>query len=378
MRSCLGCANGDRLLMELESTVSAADLSRCNVPESFDVDFYRGRLSLGSPDYHQDPSVRTGDLLALTREYVPPGSGYTAVVGRYRCVRRLEVDGSQEAVEERNLVGVRASLMVKGGLAGHVTAGRVGVAGFERDVVGMLEEVLRLLRDRVRSIERSRGLGITEAGRVEVVLTREASPALFHELSKLLSADRGRGALGKRLFASDSIRVCDSPGDLRRPSARFFDDEGVVTRRRWLVEGGVVVDLHHGIKTAYEMGSHPGSVHDPLGELRPFHSSLLVEGGAWDNDELIEETKRGFLVEGVVASSLEDYYVRMVPQVAFKLERGEVREPVRIRALRIPLVRPIRLLAMGRGGYTKYSRGPGGSIVTETSPPIKVEAYVEF
>ncbi len=373
--ACAGCSDLERLEAEAESMARTADPERCGVPESFEVGFYSGRLSLGSRSEALTP---TDEVLGLLEEYRLPGYEHSATLRRLRITKNIRAEDLAEALEEKSLVEVRVALRCREGWSGTVELSRVVVEGLGESVEGVLEKLLRIARDRAKALSAARRPSLTEMGRAEVVLLREASTALFHELSHLLAGLRGRAVLGRRLFEGSDVRVHDSPGDLRRPTARFFDDEGVVARRRWLVEGGSAIDAHHSIRTAYEAGSYPGSTHGLLGEVGLLHTSLVVESGDWKDEELLEETKRGFAVDGAASSSLEEGYVRIVPQAAFRVERGELREPVRIRAVRIPLTRPIRVLGVGRTGYTAFTREPEEELVSETSPPVRVEAFVEI
>lgn len=372
--ACSDCSDTARLNAELESLVKVADLESCTVPESFEVEFYAGKLVLGSRV--EDP-IDASSILGLLKEYRMPNYEYTIVTRKTTVLKSIRADDLAEAFEEKNLIEVRVSLKHREKTAKAITVSRVVPQGFDKGVESIIEELLKIARSRAKAMSAAKRPGLTEVGKAEVVLYREASPAFFHEISHILAGARVREILSKKMFDVSNVRICDSPGDPQKPTARFFDDEGVTTRRRWLVEGYSAIDAHHNIKTAYEAGSYPGSAHGLSGKTITMHTSLVVGGGDWKDDELFEETKRGFVVDGIASAMLEDDCVRLVPQTAFRLERGDVGEPVHIRAVKIPITRPIKVLGVGRTGYTKFSRELGGIIVSETSPPIKVEAFIE-
>lgn len=370
--SCVNCSDIAKLSAELESIIKTSELERCTVPENFEVEFYSGRLSLGS---RESSSHTPNSVMALLRESELSGLNHVVIVRNLRILRSIEAEDFTEGFEEKNLVEVWVNIRHRERTSRGISVGRVFPQGLGRSVESVSEELLKLAVHRARTLNAAKRPSLTEIGKAEVILLRDSSPAFFRELSYLLSGFNR--LLGKRLFDHSSVRISDSPGELRRPSARFFDDEGVIARRRWLVEGGVVVDAYHTIRTAYEAGSYPGSAHGLLSEMRPFHTSLVVESGDWEDSELLEETKRGFVVDGVATASLEEGYVRLVPQSALRIERGDLGEPVYIKAVKVPLVKPIKVLGLGKAGYTAFSVGPGGNLVSETSPPIKVEAFIE-
>ncbi len=373
VRSCQGCSDLTKLCEEVEALAKSLNPARCTVPESFEVEFYSGRVSLGSS---VDVVSLTKPLLELCGEYSTSGYDISAILRVRKLLREIRGEASGEAVEGREVVEVSVGVRYSVERVSYGSSDYILLAGVKKDVERVLENLLRLARDRAKARSWARRLSITEVGKAEVILIREASPALFHEVSHLLQGDLGTSLLGRRVFEHEKIYVCDSPGDVAKPSVRFFDDEGVATRRRWLIEGGVVVDLHHTIKTAYEAMSSPGSAHGLFHRPRPFHTSLVVGGGDWREEELVEETKKGFLVDGIAAAFLEEGVVRIVPQAAYRVENGEVKEPVVIRAVKVPLTRPIRVLGLCRGEYLRFSY-EDFTFTTEAAPPLKIEAYVE-
>ena len=374
VRSCQGCSELTRLCEEVESLARTLNPARCPVPEDFEVEFYSGRVNLGAP---VDLENLVRPLVELCGEYSTSGYEVTAILRVRKLLREIRGEASGEATEGREVIEISVGVKYGAERPSYGSSDYVVLAGVGKEVEKVVENLLRLARDRARARGRARRLGITEVGRAEVILIREAAPALFHEVSHLLQGDLGISLLGRRIFDHEKIYVYDSPGDVAKPSVRFFDDEGVVTRRRWLVEGGAVVDLHHTIRTAYVAKSSPGSAHGLFHRLRPLHTSLVVGGGDWREEELVEETKKGLLIDGIAAAFLEEGVIRIVPQVAYRIEGGEVREPVVVRAVKIPLARPIRVLGLGRGEYLRFSY-EDFAFTTEASPPLKIEAYVEI
>ncbi|MCS7098768.1 MAG: metallopeptidase TldD-related protein [Sulfolobales archaeon] len=372
--SCLGCSDSAKLSSELEAIIKTSDTERCRVPEDFEVEFYSGRLSLGSWTEERDI---LDAVLSLIKECAAPEYDYSVVVRKVRTTRVIKADDGSESFEEKNLAEVDVNLRTKNRVLGSIRSSRTVSLGLDKSIERVLEELIRTARSDAKALATIRRPELSEAGRAEVILTREAAPRFFHEISNLLSGSRSTRIVGRRLFDVSNVRIADSPGDLRRPTARFFDDEGVTTKKRWLVEGGLIIDAHHSIITAFEASSTPGSAHGLFGGVEPFHTSLVVERGDWKDGELFEETKRGFIVYSVALTSLEEGFIRIVPQYASRLVRGDIGEVVHIRSIRVPITKPIKILGIGQSSYTVFSSKTELSLVSETSPPVKVEAYVE-
>ncbi|MCX8184374.1 MAG: metallopeptidase TldD-related protein [Sulfolobales archaeon] len=374
VNSCSRCSDTAKLNSELDSIVKTADIEHCSVSDSFKVDFYSGKLSLGS--WVNDHGF-LDSVLSLVKEHLVLGGNYTLTIRMLQTIRTIRADDGSESFEEKNLSEVDVCVQTRSGALGGIRLNKVVLLGLERSAERAFEELIKAARDRVKAIATARRPGLSDVGRAEVVLTHEASPKFFHEISHLLSGSRSRWVVGRKLFDADAMRILDSPGDIRKPTARFFDDEGVTAKRRWLVERGLVIDAHHSIITAFEADSSPGSAHGLFGDVKPFHTSLIVERGDWSDDELLEETKRGFTVDSVALVSLEENIVRIIPHYAFRLVRGDLGEAVYVRSIKIPITRPIKILGVGQTSYTTFSSEAEYSLVSESSPPVKVEAFIE-
>jgi predicted Zn-dependent protease len=161
------------------------------------------------------------------------------------------------------------------------------------------------------------------------------------------------------------------------PTLRFFDDEGVTTQKRVIIDEGRLVDMHHTRSTAGRYGSSPGSAyglfHRPVG----FHTTLIVEPGDWGENEIVEETRHGLYVQGVAMALTEKGYIRIVPEAVYTIKRGEIADLVSVKAIKIPLYKLRTMHAITKTRKLRVSREKEW-IVAELSPRVMLEAYVEY
>ncbi|MBI4349389.1 MAG: TldD/PmbA family protein [Elusimicrobia bacterium] len=128
---------------------------------------------------------------------------------------------------------------------------------------------------------------------------------LLELVAGMLSADsvqRGRSLLGgkrgKRVGSALATFV-DDPLRPGGPATSFFDGEGVPTRRKVPIDGGVVRDYFYDAQTASKDGVAPNgsagrSSYKSL--AGPGSSNFYLEPGALTREALFEDTKDGILV----------------------------------------------------------------------------------
>ncbi len=154
-------------------------------------------------------------------------------------------------------------------------------------------------------------------------------------------------------IAVEEFTLIDDPHDPLLPGSTGFDDEGMATTRKPIVEKGVLKQLLHNSKTGKALGS--GSTGN-AGLLMPRPWNLVVEPGDMSLDEMIAETKKGFLVNNNWYTRFQNYYEGVFSTVTrdalLYIENGEVKG--RVARLRIASAMP-RLLNSIRGiGRERY------------------------
>ena len=180
----------------------------------------------------------------------------------------------------------------------------------------------------------------------------------------------------KPLF--DDLTIIDDPTLDGGYGSFFFDDEGVKARRKKLIEAGRLVSLIHNRETAYVYGVEPTGNGRGLAEPpQPRHSNIIVKPCDWDFKEMIEETKIGFLVDGVRSIHLIDELIVVEPEASLLIKKGEVKEAVKVSHFAVNLYEfysNIKAIASSPLGSAPGSIGDCKS--ASYSPPLKMELRV--
>jgi len=356
-------------LKNLRTCLSAG---RQQVTELAEVKVYRGKVVLG-----KEPTI--DELRELIESFISKAANISElVVTNYSTYRRIE--GCEGACEEyKNVIEVMMSISIPGPYRIGVGTVSLAYAGTIKDFNDRkISELLNLAEERASANARAKALDPFSRGKWTIILDHECSGALFHELSHLLEADALKHLRpGTRITTLD-LNIHDDPLHPWSPSLRFFDDEQVPTFKRVLVEDGTIIDLLHTRSTAslYE-DAKPGSSRGLFHMPKAMHSTLIIGPGDWRTKEIIEESKKAILVSGVIRAELYEGLISIVPEVAWIIENGEIKSPVFIRGIKLPLVHALsKISAMGRDLRLRYSFEKG-HIIAEASPYIRLEGYVE-
>lgn len=106
-------------------------------------------------------------------------------------------------------------------------------------------------------------------------------------------------------IAVDEFSLIDDAHAPEGVGSKIFDDEGVATERRPLIENGIFKGLYSDLYNAYKegketsgnasrMGSPMGRSADPIPIAAPHNMKIL--GNKMNRDEIIQDTKKGLLV----------------------------------------------------------------------------------
>ncbi|MCC6058300.1 MAG: metallopeptidase TldD-related protein, partial [Desulfurococcaceae archaeon] len=339
---------------------------------------YRGNIEIG----REYPEVE--EVSKINQELCSEARGYNVtrceIVITLRTVKRTIIrDQNDIASETKRIVEVEIGMVSQTGYGLYTLTSefKVFIPWNPRDVIKSLDSLFREVVNRVLSVRILKPLKPYMYGRNTVILDHRSAAALLHEISHILDASYlySRNIIGHKL-SSDDVEVYDDPYNTDSPSIRFFDDEGVATRRRSLVENGVVRDLHHTRLTAKIAGSEPGSAYGLFHNPIPFHTTIIMKPGDWKYEEMLEDTKRGLYIVGIVMGTLEEGYVRLVPEYGYIIEDGELKDAVKIREIKIPFsslktINAISKEVKVRTSYEKYW------CVSEIAPMLRLEAYIQ-
>jgi PmbA protein len=125
------------------------------------------------------------------------------------------------------------------------------------------------------------GAGRPVAGRQPVILDREVVAEFLSLIGSTLSADavlKGRSLMAGRVggtIAARAVTVIDDPTLPGAVGSAPCDDEGQPTRRKVLIDGGVLTGYLHSLETAHRMGVDPTG----NGFRRDFESLPLPRAG---------------------------------------------------------------------------------------------------
>ncbi len=291
------------------------------------------------------------------------------LVASIGCYTRRVVHPGGEARHEYCLVDLLLGVVHEGVSVserlGAVTLGELLTA--PRLLEGMCEKA-RLASRSLRS------LSPMEAGRWSVVLVGSAAASLIHELAHLLEGDARHLPLGARI-APENFRLRDEPSRSSSPYNHVFDDEGVVAASRTLVAMGEVRGyLGVSWRGAGEPGSARGLFHPP----KAMHTVLVLDPGDWRDREIVEETRRGVLIETVHEAHVDEHgVITLVPELAWRIERGEITSALRVTRVRLRVSRELTSIdALGRRLWPRLSTEKS-HVQVEYAPSIRLEAYVD-
>lgn len=202
----------------------------------------------------------------------------------------------------------------------------------KKDHLGMAEsaaqKALRLLS--ARHIKGGRKKVILDPGLVGLI----SHEAIGHtvEADFVQSGSIARGMLGKKV-ASESVTMIDSGFSEHIPGAAGtlpVDDEGVISRKIEVIKNGVLVGYLHDRESAAIFGAKP------TGNARAFEHSnepiirmrnTYIEPGDWRLEELIQETKHGFLMKGALNGEADaNAEFMFAVQEAREITNGELGE----------------------------------------------------
>ncbi len=314
--------------------------------------------------------LEPGEAERVAREAGEAGGGcVTEVVVESVCMRRVVRHYEGEAVHEHCLL--EASISVAGGGVG--ISDRVPLTPAE---ARLLPRLVGVMCEKLKAAKRSfQRLSPLEAGRWSVILAGTAAGALIHEVAHALEGDWGPRLPKGAQIAPEEFNLVDEPGYSSAPYHHVFDDEGVVAVSRRLVTLGSVSEY---LGVRWRGVGSPGSARGLFHPPKAMHTVLRLEPGDWRDGEIVEETRRGILVETVYEATLdEDGVITLKPELAWLVERGEVRGFIRVGRIRLRLARDLKTLdALGRRLWPRLSTEKGYYQV-ELAPSIRLQAYAD-
>jgi len=175
-----------------------------------------------------------------------------------------------------------------------------------------------------------------QPGDFDAVLGPMVFADLLQQMGRFASAfyvDAGLSFLKDRLgqqIASQNLTLLDDPTLKGSYGAFPFDSEGLPTKRKAIIDKGVLSTYLHNTATARKMNADSTA---NAGLINPQPFNLIVEGGIGTIQDLIAQVEKGIYVTN-------DWYLRyqnwstgdfsMIPRDAmFVIENGELKSPIK-------------------------------------------------
>ncbi|MFQ6050871.1 MAG: TldD/PmbA family protein [Candidatus Hydrothermarchaeota archaeon] len=259
------------------------------------------------------------------------GDFRTELILSHRCIDSHLITSEGTNVREKTpSTDFIIYILKNGSKQGYSTKIIGGIGGFEVVKDRKWEDIIEKLIERINFSLKAKIMPVS--GKFDVILDSEVTGALAHEISHFLEADVYRRSFFG--FENEELEIIDDPTLKNEYGSFKWDDEGVRGKKKVLIKEGEVDLLHTRLtaKTSDEAGNAHGIVRMP----RPMISNVYVNPSDWREEEIFEETKSKFYVEGIVRamSDTTDGRIEITPEIAYLIDREE---RVPLKHLRIQL-----------------------------------------
>ncbi len=220
-----------------------------------------------------------------------------------------------------------------------------GTGGWETfEGFNLFEKLSREIRVVYRALEQGKS---PPKGPVSVIIGPEVVGITVHEsCGHPFEADRilGREAAqaGESFVkpdmmgyavGTDLVNIAEDPTIRGSYGFYLYDDEGVRARKRMLVKEGRINEFLSNRETAFVLGGHSNGAARAIGYNRePIvrMANTYFCAGDYKKDELIEETRKGIIMESFTEWNIDDtrFNQRYIGREAYLIENGEVTSPV--------------------------------------------------
>lgn len=143
------------------------------------------------------------------------------------------------------------------------------------------------------------------SGNQKVIINNEAMVSLLSTFAGIFSADAAQKGLSLlkdkegEVISSDIVNLVDNPHLENGLASVSFDDEGVATKKTYLIKNGKLETLLHNLKTANKAGvkstgnGFKSSYASPI-SVSP--TNFYIEAGKKDFNELLSIVKEGIII----------------------------------------------------------------------------------
>lgn len=227
-------------------------------------------------------------------------SGASRVAGTLICDKSrkiLATSGDVEAEYSSSSIEISVRAFADGDASGQFVSIATDESDFKPDIAGsMAGEVARISKDPVE----------IDPGNYDVVLGPMIFSDIIEEVAYASSAfyvDAGISFLTNKLgefVASDVLTLSDDPTIPETYGAAPFDDEGLPTKRKNIIEAGMLKTYLHNSTTAKRNMTESTA---NAGIIVPVPLNLIVKDGKKDHEKIISQIDEGLCV-------LNNWYLR--------------------------------------------------------------------
>lgn len=135
------------------------------------------------------------------------------------------------------------------------------------------------------------------------------------------------------VLGTELVTIAEDPTIEGSYGFYLYDDEGVKAKKRLLIKEGRINEFLTNKETAYVLGGHSNGAARAIGyDREPIvrMANTYFSAGDSSKDEMIEETKKGILMESFTEWNIDDtrFNQRYIGREAYFIEDGEVTLPV--------------------------------------------------
>ncbi|WP_448579502.1 TldD/PmbA family protein [Thermosphaera sp.] len=181
-----------------------------------------------------------------------------------------------------------------------------------------------------------------ESGEYDLILTPEASVGIVASVLipafSALNILEGRSPLKDKLESmvlAEKVTISDEPGMPLEIGSRKFDDEGMPTSGKVLVNKGVLKEILHNYYTSSRMKLATlgnGFRRNPSSPTTPYPTNFYIQPGESSLKDLLLDVKKGLIVYETIGQWMGNPYngnVKATATHALLVENGEVKGPVK-------------------------------------------------
>lgn len=325
----LGFASSTDLTRLDELVAAAVQTSEIGDPVEFD---FARDVQLTTPESDYTPPT--------TQELVAVGERWIEQVREYNSDILVDVgfhvrSGRVKLATNSNVYTERSSKILSASLSGNLVRGEDFLQAYSYDVVrDLVPDYNRILEQLLQKYQRAEQQATIESGSFPVLFTPSAAASTIGRLFDTILSGQAVvqkasplvDKVGEMLF-DQRLTLYEDPNI--GPSACAFDDEGVLTNRKVLIDQGVVKEFYWDRRWAARAGcqSSGNGFRGGLSRPNPDLVNLCIVPGKTPVTELIAGMEEGLIVDQVLGAGQSnqlagEFSVNL--DLGYKVEKGEI------------------------------------------------------